>query len=155
MIFVDTNVLLDVLESASTPEAEWSRRELARFAGEETLAANLIVAAELAGQVRDADALEKTLTDAEIALVDIDVPVAFRAGRAFHEYRRRGGARSTILPDFSDRCTCRATWRDVAHAGPRFAVLLSRSHFHHTRDTSPWLTHRPTASKAKPGIGRS
>ncbi|PKP90868.1 MAG: DNA-binding protein [Alphaproteobacteria bacterium HGW-Alphaproteobacteria-16] len=116
MIFVDTNVLLDVLESASTPEAEWSRRELARVAGEETLAANLIVAAELAGQVRDADALEKTLTDAEIALVDIDVPVAFRAGRAFREYRRRGGARSTILPDFLI----------AAHAEQLGATLLTR-----------------------------
>lgn len=43
--------------------------------------------------------------DAEIARFDLlflDLPRAacFRAGRAFRDYRRRGGARSSALPDF-------------------------------------------------------
>ncbi|MDQ2878474.1 MAG: type II toxin-antitoxin system VapC family toxin, partial [Pseudomonadota bacterium] len=41
-----------------------------------------------------------SLADAEIELVDMTFAVALRAGVAFREYRRRGGPRQTILPDF-------------------------------------------------------
>ena len=100
MIFVDTNVLLDLLEDASTPEGEWSRRSLKREAALNPLITNLVVAAELAGQVVDVAALGQSLIDADIGLVDLDLATAYRAGAAFRLYRQRGGRRAAILPDF-------------------------------------------------------
>lgn len=116
MIFVDTNIIMDVLENEPTPHGEWSRRVFAREAGRHPLVANLIVAAELAGQVQDAGGLDDMLAAAEITLVDIDLTVAFRAGSAFRRYRQRGGARTTILPDFII----------AAHAEALGATLMTR-----------------------------
>ena len=116
MIFVDTNVLLDVIEAHETLEASWSRSTFARLAGEAPLVSNLIVAAELAGQSMTTELLGETLSAIEVDLVDLDLSVAVRAGQAFRDYRRRGGERSTILPDFLI----------AAHAAMLGAMLLTR-----------------------------
>ena len=115
MIFLDTNVLLDVLEAADTPEADWSRRSLAA-AAERQLITNMIVAAELAGMEADPGSLQQSLSEAEIELVDLDFASAHRAGIAHREYRRRGGARTTIVADFLIG----------AHASVLGAALLTR-----------------------------
>lgn len=116
MIFLDTNVLMDVLEDASTLEADWSRATLAEKAADHRLVANLVVAAELAGQMTGADQLGATLAAAEIDLLDLDLATASRAGAAFSEYRRRGGARRAILADFLIG----------AHAATLGATLMTR-----------------------------
>ncbi len=116
MIFLDTNILMDVLEDAGTPEAEWSRTTLAAHAGENRLVANLIVAAELAGQMEGAESLGDTLTATEVDLLDLDLATAHRAGAAFRDYRRRGGKRAAILPDFLI----------AAHAATAGAALMTR-----------------------------
>lgn len=100
MIFLDTNVLIDIFEGAQTVAGDWSRRTLARVARDTPLVSNLIVAAELAGQLDDPEEIASSLSDADIALADLTFDVALRAAAAFREYRRRGGPRSTMLPDF-------------------------------------------------------
>lgn len=116
MIFVDTNVILDLLENDATPEAAWSRAAMAELSASEPLVANLIVAAELSAQVRSPERLAATLARADIDLVDLDLATAHRAGTAHREYRRRGGARRTILPDFLI----------ASHAETMGAALLTR-----------------------------
>lgn len=44
--------------------------------------------------------MEEALVAADVSLVEMDVAAALRAAAAFREYRRRGGSRRTILPDF-------------------------------------------------------
>lgn len=51
MIFLDTNVLVDLLEPQDNPEALWSKKAVADQAGVDRLATNLIVLAELAGEL--------------------------------------------------------------------------------------------------------
>ncbi len=100
MIFVDTNVVMDVLENEQTPHGDWSRRVFAREAGGGSLVSNMIVAAELSGQVRDVAGLAEMFSTAEVKLLELDLATAYRAGAAFRLYRQRGGKRTTILPDF-------------------------------------------------------
>ena len=116
MIFVDTNIIMDVLEREPTPHGEWSRRVFAREAGGGPLVANLIVAAELSGQVQDVAGLKDTLASADIKLLDLDLATAYRAGTAFRLYRQRGGQRTAILPDFFI----------AAHAETIGATLMTR-----------------------------
>lgn len=116
MIFLDSNVLMDVLEEAETEEGLWSRHIVATKAEEETFASNLIVVAELSGQMAAPESLGDTLCKAGVDLIDLDMATALRAGVAFVEYRRRGGGKQTILPDFLI----------AAHAAVLGATLMTR-----------------------------
>ena len=99
MILVDSNILIDLLEEGSR-WFDWSRRAVGASQGEGSLIVNAVIRAETAGRFADADEQSAFLDDLSIATVDIDAAAAFRAGRAFREYRRRGGAREAILADF-------------------------------------------------------
>lgn len=100
MIFLNTNVLIDVLEPQDSAEALWSQRMLARVAAHEHLMTNVVVVAELASGLADASGVQPSLEDAEIRISDLDMAAALRAGVAYSLYRRRGGARQSILADF-------------------------------------------------------
>lgn len=100
MIFLDTNVIIDVLEPQDSAEALWSRDTIARLAGDEALVTNLVVVAELVSGLADADGIQASLAKAEIVVLDLDLPVAVRAGMAFGDYRRRGGGKQSILADY-------------------------------------------------------
>jgi hypothetical protein len=101
MTFVDTNVLIDILQDDPT-WAPWSAARLyeAVEAGPATI--NAIVIAELsrsyattADLLRHVDALMLTCTP-------IDEETAFQAGRRFAGYRQRRpeGQTCRVLPDF-------------------------------------------------------
>jgi len=135
MIFVDTNVLLDIIEDAPTPAGDWSRRTFADIAQTHRLAANHIVAAELAGQVENAADLGTMFADAEIELHDLDLATAYRAGAAFREYRKRGGGRQTILADFliaahAEVLEARLLTRDrgLASYFPNLSIITPETH---------------------------
>jgi hypothetical protein len=46
------------------------------------------------------EALDRTLAALQLDGVEIPRPALFLAARVFTEYRRRGGVRSSVLPDF-------------------------------------------------------
>lgn len=99
MLLVDTNVLVDVLEN--DPDwAEWSIRQLRAQAQVHDLAINPIIYSELSLAFESVAALDKTLDAMQIAVAEIPRPALFLAGRAFVQYRRRGGVKSNVLPDF-------------------------------------------------------
>jgi predicted nucleic acid-binding protein len=115
MIFIDSNVMIDMLEG-DAEWGEWSRAAYASARSTTSLAVNHIVVAELASQMlRDQD-VETILGELAIAVAPFTIAASLRSGRAFHEYRRRGGVRPAILADFLI----------AGHAATAGATLLTR-----------------------------
>jgi len=99
MILVDTNVLLDVV-TRDPAWAEWSKRQLDAAALRDQLAINPVVYAELSAGFTMIEQVETVLGLAGITIVQMSRPALFIAGRVFQEYRKRGGNRAGVLPDF-------------------------------------------------------
>jgi len=96
---VDTNVLLDV--ATDDPVwAEWSIHHLDAAAVAGPLAINPVVYAEVSVGYERIEALDAVLADIGIGMEDIPRPALFLAGKAFRAYRSKGGARTSVLPDF-------------------------------------------------------
>ena len=132
MLLVDTNVLLDVLQD--DPQwAEWSIRQLRAQAQLHELAINTVIYAELSLSFSTLEGLEDTVARMELAVVEIPRPALFLAGRAFVAYRRRGGSKTQVLPDFFIG----------AHAAVRGWPLL-------TRDAARFRTYFPTLEVVAP-----
>lgn len=99
MLLVDTNVLVDVLED--DPEwADWSIRQLRAQSKIHRLAVNPIIYSELSLTFSTVEALDQTIDDLGLVLIEVPRPALFLAGRAFVRYRRLRGAKSNVLGDF-------------------------------------------------------
>lgn len=99
MLLVDTNVLVDVLQD--DPQwAEWSIAQLRAQATVHELVINPVVYAELSLSFSAFESLDRVLAVMALTLREITRPALFLAGRAFLQYRRRGGRRGQVLPDF-------------------------------------------------------
>jgi hypothetical protein len=99
MIYVDTNVVLDILQRDPVWLA-WSFDALENGRTGDRLVTGHIVAAEVGHYVESVDALARSFSGLMIDVIDTDLDAAFAAGQAYREYRRRGGERSSLLPDF-------------------------------------------------------
>jgi predicted nucleic acid-binding protein len=99
MLLVDTHVLLDVVQD--DPQwAEWSIAQLRAQATIHELAINAVVHAELSLSFSTFELLNRTVATMQLSLRDIPRPALFLAGKADLQYRRRGGARAQVRPDF-------------------------------------------------------
>ncbi len=99
MLLVDTNVLVDVLEN--DPEwADWSISQLRARSKIDRLAINPIIYSELSLTFSTVEALDQTIADLGLILIEIPRPALFLAGKAFVRYRRSGGNKSNVLGDF-------------------------------------------------------
>jgi len=99
MLLVDTNVLVDVLED--DPQwAEWSIRQLRAQSKIHRLAINPIIYSELSLTFATVEALDQTVEDLGLALIELPRAALFLAGKAFVRYRRQGGTKSNVLGDF-------------------------------------------------------
>ena len=97
-MLIDANVLLDII--TSDPEwFDWSANRIERALAQ-GIAINPIIYAELAAGFHKSEELDAALSLAELERLPLPYEAAFRAGRAFIEYRRRGGDRRSPLPDF-------------------------------------------------------
>ena len=99
MILVDTNVIVDIW-TADPRWSEWSADALTRAARSDALAVNPIIFAELSVGFAAQGQLEEALSDASLRRLPLPYRAAWLAARAFTTYRRRGGRRTTPLPDF-------------------------------------------------------
>ena len=99
MIFVDSNVLIDLIESNSQ-WGDWSENQLALGRVTEGLVINAIVYAEISRTFATQRRLDDFLSDVEVKCVSIPNAAAFAASTAHRTYRSSGGARTTTLPDF-------------------------------------------------------
>ncbi len=96
---VDTNVLLDVLKD--DPQwAEWSITALRAQAKVHRLVINPVIYAELSVSFATLEALDAVVARLQLDVVPLTRPALFVAGKAFLQYRRRGGTKTQVLPDF-------------------------------------------------------
>jgi predicted nucleic acid-binding protein len=98
-ILVDSNVLLDVM-TADRRWYSWSAAALARAADEAVLVVNPIVYAEVSISFARIEDLEDALPEEYFRRDPLPWEAAFLAGKSFVAYRRRGGPRTSPLPDF-------------------------------------------------------
>lgn len=125
MLLVDTNVILDVVED-DPKWAAWSQAQLDSAALKETLIINPVIYAELSLAFRRIEELEAMLTKTGLRVEPVPREALFLAGKVFLQYRRKGGAKTGVLPDFFIG----------AHAAVLDLSLL-------TRDTSRYATYFP------------
>ena len=99
MLLVDTNVLVDVLED--DPQwADWSIGQLRAQAKVHELAINAVIYAEISLSFSTLEALDRTVATLGLAMRELPRPALFLAGKAFAQYRKRGGGKALVLPDF-------------------------------------------------------
>ena len=132
MLLVDTNVLVDVLQN--DPQwADWSIAQLRAQAQLHDLVINPVIYAELSLSFSTLEALDRVLATMELAIHEVPRPALFLAGKAYLQYRRRGGGKAQVLPDFFIG----------AHAAVEGWPLL-------TRDASRFRTYFPSLEVVAP-----
>jgi len=99
MTLVDTNVLLDVLTNDPV-WLNWSILNLRLRASQDHLIINEVVYAEMSGHVPTEAELDTCLQNLDVTFDNTPKPALFLAGVAFRQYRRMGGVRTGVLPDF-------------------------------------------------------
>ncbi len=96
---VDSSVMLDMF--ADDPAwGEWSAEQLARASEGGAVVINTIVYAEISAAFATIEALDGALIALGADVLDLPRPALFLAARAFLAYRRAGGPRTSLLPDF-------------------------------------------------------
>ena len=131
---VDANVLIDI--ATDDPGwADWSAAAVARAGAEAPLVINPLIWAEVSIAFDRIEQLTEALPESVFAREALPWDTAFLAGKAFLAYRRRGGARTSPLPDFYIG----------AHAAVRGYRLL-------TRDRGRFATYFPTLELIQPRV---
>lgn len=131
-MLVDTNILVDVLQD--DPEwADWSIGALQAQSKVHILMINPIIYSELSLTFSTVEALDDVLESMELDLLEIPKPALFLAGKAFVQYRRRGGIKNNVLGDFFIG----------AHAAVSGLPIL-------TRDTKRYTSYFPSVRLVSP-----
>lgn len=112
---VDSSVILDVF-TEDPKWFEWSSRKLAEYAEKNTLIINPIIYAEVSIRFERIEELEEALPPEAFVREKLPWEAAFLAGKCFLLYKRRGGKKTSPLPDFYIG----------AHAAVRGYALLTR-----------------------------
>lgn len=94
-MILDSNVLIEIIQQPTSPLNEWLYAQMGK-----DLRINPIIFAELAPSFAAREQLEGFLATLGIGIEPLTIEACFRAGHAHAAYRRRGGERRTILPDF-------------------------------------------------------
>ena len=99
MTLVDSNILLDLVSKDSN-WWQWSLGQLEMLAQAGPLIINDIIYTETSIRYRTIEEVDAMLATAGVTLVPISSAALFRAGKAFVKYRKAGGSRTSVLPDF-------------------------------------------------------
>lgn len=98
-VLVDSNVLLDI--ATNDPAwGDWSAHALAEAVECTTLIVNPIIYAEVSIGYTTIEALDAALPATLYQREPLPWAAGFLAGKCFLRYRRRGGSRTSPLPDF-------------------------------------------------------
>jgi hypothetical protein len=98
-IFVDSNILLDIF-TADPQWLSWSQSALADALLKGPVVINQLVYAEVSIAYKNLTELDGILSRLKIQRLDLPWEAAHLAGQAFVKYRRKGGAKTSPLPDF-------------------------------------------------------
>ena len=114
---VDSSVLLDVFTEDPT-WLTWSEAQLVAAAQQGALVLNAVVIAEIAPRFSRIEALKDALPSMAV-IEEIPLEASFLAGHAHAAYRRAGGERQAILPDFLIGAHAAITRRRLLTRDPR------------------------------------
>lgn len=129
---VDSNVILDLF--LDDPDwADWSETTLTKYGDQNTLFINLVVYTEISIGFERIEALEKSIQIAAFQMLEIPKEALFLAGKAFLQYKKSKGSKSSPLPDF--------------YIGAQAAVMNLDLI---TRDVSRYRTYFPTVNLITP-----
>lgn len=131
-VLVDSNVILDVYTD-DTVWADWSESVLNRYCTRYPLYINPVIYAEISIGFDRIEALESAIALSGFKFLQIPKEALFLAGKAFLQYRRRRGNRTSPLPDFFIG----------AHAAVADLLLM-------TRDSARMQTYFPTVQLITP-----
>jgi predicted nucleic acid-binding protein len=96
---VDTNVLFDYL-SEDADWFDWSAAMLSEAADRGPIVINPIVYAEICVRYDRIEDVDAALSPEYFLRAPLPWDAAFLAAKCFERYRRRGGTRTSALPDF-------------------------------------------------------
>jgi predicted nucleic acid-binding protein len=97
-IFVDSNVILDV--ATDDPNwGLWSDQQITRHQSG-GLWVNPVVYSELGVGAESRAEVDELLAGLKVQVVEVSRDALFLAAKAFQQYRKNGGVRSSPLPDF-------------------------------------------------------
>ena len=99
MILIDANIILDVW-TADPQWHTWSSEQLRKQSVQHELAIGPIVYSEISISFATVSHVDERLDQLGIAVLDLSRHAAFLAGKAYAQYKRRGGIRSNVLADF-------------------------------------------------------
>lgn len=96
---VDTNVLVDI--AVRDPAwLKWSRGQLERARKRGSVIINQIIYSEFSIRYGSIDEVDLALPEDDFRRESLPWDAAYAASQAFLLYRRRGGPREKVLPDF-------------------------------------------------------
>ena len=124
-VMVDACVLLDIFND-DDQWYSWSSTKLFELSKSGDLVINTVIFTEIALNFDSCETLEQTLSQLNIQILDIPLPVAFNVSRIFKQYRKNKGTKNTAMPDFYIG----------AHATYLQSPLV-------TRDTAQFNTYQP------------
>ena len=131
-VLVDSNVLLDIV-TRDPVWLRWSLEQLDRHAPVGALLVNNVICAEISVRLPDVATCHEFLASTGLEWQPMPRGALFLAGRAHSTYRKRGGSRTGVLPDFFTG----------AHAAVEGWSVL-------TRDAARYRTYFPTLTLIAP-----
>ena len=129
---VDSNVILDLMTKDPVWSA-WSFEQLTKAGDSGPLLVNHVVYSEVSQRFSRLEDLDEVLDPDYFIRAALPWPAAFLAGKCFRDYRRRGGVKTSPLPDF--------------YIGAHAAVMKLRLL---TRDVQRYRTYFPTVELIAP-----
>jgi len=131
-ILIDSCVLLDLFTN-DLNWGEWSENVLEEYSLTNTLYINSIIYSEVSIGFNKIEEVEQAISELEIKVLEIPREALFLAGKAFLEYRKNKGTKTSTLPDFFIG----------AHANISKFDLI-------TRDTNKYKTYFPQTNLIHP-----
>jgi predicted nucleic acid-binding protein len=161
---VDSNVLIDIW--TDDPQwYDWSLTRLNEAARSGPLLINDVIYAESSVGFLNSEDFDVALVKAKVTVAPMPLLALFQAGKASTEYRRRGGIRTGVLPDFfyrRSRVSGTSTGADPGRApfSPIFSVgrincaerLNKRWPCLPKKERGPSLRWSPSTVRALPGM---
>lgn len=98
-VMIDSNVVLDIV-TEDPIWFQWSSETLAFYADTHDLIVNPIIYAEVSVGYEKMEEVDSALPADGFVRMPIPIEAAFSAGKAFVQYKKRGGTKRSPLPDF-------------------------------------------------------
>jgi len=99
VILVDSNILLDIITDDPV-WYDWSLSQLDSATLLGPLYINDVIYAEISVRYSKIEHLDDMLAETGISILSIPRPALFLAAKVFAQYRKAGGTRTGVLPDF-------------------------------------------------------